>query len=105
MEIQLLCVILTEKKMKASLIFVHSLLNGLFFPVFILIFTLAMTLLIRGILKVVKKEGHWRTLHELGPCISDIILIVGLRLAAETAPITGRVEVWLDGIIYVLVVI
>jgi small-conductance mechanosensitive channel len=68
----------------------------------VLIATLARTLLRR-----VRNTGNgqWAWIGELAPALSNLIYIVGLRVFADTAPLSPKIAAWLDHCVYVLAVL
>lgn len=67
--------------------------------------TVVVALCTRALLKKLHKDRGWTVFRELAPSISNVIYIFGLKIFAEVAPLRGRIEVWVDGAIYVLAVI
>jgi MscS family membrane protein len=60
---------------------------------------------VRALLKRVDRDRNWPILNELATSISNILYIVGLKIFADVAPLHGKIEVWIDGAIYVFGVI
>src|SRR5205085_2490449 len=56
----------------------------------------------RALLKRVKPNGRWAPLRRLGPALGNILLVVGLRFFAETAPLGARPKLWIEDAAYVL---
>ena len=83
----------------------HFLLDGWMHPLWILSGTLFMTWTTRLALRKLHQDRGWHFIRELAPSISNIILLVGLRLATDTAPLSGRIEKWIEGILYILTVL
>ncbi len=59
----------------------------------------------RIILKRVQSIRGSQILNNLVPSISNILYIVGLKVCIELAPVTGKLEIWLENSLYILSVI
>lgn len=55
-------------------------------------------------LKHLHKNHKWQFLRILAPSVSNLLYIIGLKLATEVAPLNSRTLVWVDGTVYVLAV-
>jgi MscS family membrane protein len=66
--------------------------------------TIIITGTTRSLLKRLHNDHNLPVLRELAPTISNILYIVGLRLATDLAPLSGKVETWIHNGIYVLAV-
>lgn len=73
--------------------------------IIVVISTVAITTTTRALLKRLHQDRGWRVLRVLAPSVSNVLYIVGLRLFADVAPLHGKLEIWLNGSIYVLSVL
>jgi MscS family membrane protein len=62
------------------------------------------TAVVRSALRKVGTRRGWPLLPELAPSIASLLYVIGLGLFAELAPLNDRVQSWLSGFIYVVVV-
>jgi MscS family membrane protein len=53
------------------------------------------------IFKKFHQDRYWPILRQLAPSISKLIFVLGLRLVADLAPLSGHLEAWVDHGIYV----
>ncbi len=67
--------------------------------------TLALSATTRTLLKKSAEKRSWPLLSELAPSIANLVYILGLRVFAEVAPLTPKLEKSVDSIIYVLAVV
>ncbi len=82
-----------------------AILSEWVFPIIALVATITITTTTRALLKRLHKDHNLPFLRELAPTISNILYILGLKLFADVAPLSGKVESWLDGGIYVFAVV
>lgn len=73
--------------------------------IFVLALSFALTALTQRLLKKLHLSKDWRVIGELAPSFCSLLYAVGLKLFLEIAPITGRLEVWLNAGIYILSVV
>jgi MscS family membrane protein len=67
--------------------------------------TLILATGVRLFLKRLHNDWKWQPLLQLAPTLSNLIYIIGLRLAVELAPLSERAEIWVDNAIYILAII
>lgn len=97
--------ILQEKDMETWLTYLAFLLREWVPSLGILFSTLLGVAAARTTLKRLHRDRDWRLLQVLATPISNVICIVGMKLFADSAPLSGKLEVWISGGIYVLSVI
>jgi len=72
--------------------------------ILVVIITVAITTSVRAILKNLREDRYMPIFRRLGPTASNILYIIGFRLAIDLAPFHGKVETWVSGGFYVLAV-
>lgn len=63
--------------------------------------TLLAVVAVRFLLSRFAKNKHFSPLQSLTPAISNLVLVVGLKMFAETAPLGEKLSTWLNASIYV----
>jgi small-conductance mechanosensitive channel len=67
--------------------------------------TLFIKTLTKAILRRIHKDRKWTIIRQLSPSISNVIYIIGLKLFVDLSPFEGRVETWLNHVVYVFSII
>jgi MscS family membrane protein len=65
----------------------------------------AATATVRASLRKMGRDRGWPLLSELAPPLSNLIYVIGLRVFAEVAPLSSKLDSWLDSFIYVIAVV
>lgn len=71
----------------------------------VLAITLIVTTAIRALFKRLHDDHQLPIIRELAPTITNLLYVFGLKLFIEIAPLTPKVESWLDSGIYILGVV
>jgi small-conductance mechanosensitive channel len=71
----------------------------------VIVATLFVTETTRMILQRLQKNQGWEVLRQLIPATSNILYILGLRIFADVAPLSGKVAIWFDSAVYLLSIV
>ncbi len=104
MEIQSVCDTFSPL-MTTQILQISASLSEWILAIVVIFVTFLVTTTIRSIAKRLAKKNEWSFLNRIPPSIYHFLYVLGFKIAAEAAPLHGKMQIWIESGLYVSAVL